>query len=258
MDIKTYIQSGLIEQYVLGLANAEEAAELEELRNKYPEVNEAVLNFEKDFEDHLLKHQINPPAYIQTQLEQQLFGNNSERAVSINSSTKQSSVVNLWRFLAAACIVLLIVSTALNFYFYSGYKNSKQQYQALLTERNTLQANNASYQQSLQMFEDSLMMRIEMKAMPGRGQNEATLLWDTKTKYVYVYASNLQQAPAGKQYQLWAIVNGKPVNAGMISSCAGLCKMDKIDHAEAFAITLENEGGTKNPTMTEMYVMGKV
>ena len=32
MDIKEYIQSGIIEQYVLGLASAEEVAELEQLR----------------------------------------------------------------------------------------------------------------------------------------------------------------------------------------------------------------------------------
>ena len=47
MDIIAYIQSGVIEQYVLGLATAEEAAELEQLRVQYPEINDAVLNFEK-------------------------------------------------------------------------------------------------------------------------------------------------------------------------------------------------------------------
>lgn len=258
MDIKEYIESGVIEQYVLGLANAEEAAELEQLRSAHPEINEAVLNFEKGFEEHLLKNQVHPPTYIKTELEQQLFGNDSAKILSINNSIKQSPLDSPWRYLAAACIVLLVVSTALNFYFYSGYKDSKQQYEALLTERNTLQANNASYQQSMQMFEDSSMMHIELKGMPGREQNEATILWDKISKYVYIYANNMQQTPVGKQYQLWAIVNGKPVSAGIVSNCAGFCKMKKVDHAEAFAITLENEGGAKNPTLTEMYVMGKV
>ena len=34
--------------------------------------------------------------------------------------------------------------------------------------------------------------------------------------------------------------------------------MKVINHAEAFAITLEKQGGSKTPTMSEMYVMGKV
>jgi hypothetical protein len=150
------------------------------------------------------------------------------------------------------------VSTALNFYFYSGYKDSKEQYEALLTERNTLQANNASYKQGLQMFEDTLMLRVEMKGMPGKEKNLATVLWDKNSKDVYIYVDNMQQTPQGRQYQLWAIVNGKPVDAGVISNCIGLCKMKKIDHAEAFAITLEKEGGSTTPTLSEMYVMGKV
>jgi len=43
----------------------------------------------------------------------------------------------------------------------------------------------------------------------------------------------------------------------MVGDCAGLCKMNVIDHAEAFAITLEKAGGSSTPTVTAMYVMGK-
>jgi hypothetical protein len=38
MDTQEYIQSGIIERYILGLANAEEIAEFEDLSNKYSEV----------------------------------------------------------------------------------------------------------------------------------------------------------------------------------------------------------------------------
>jgi anti-sigma-K factor RskA len=68
----------------------------------------------------------------------------------------------------------------------------------------------------------------------------------------------MDKIPPGKQYQLWAIVDGKPVDAGMVGDCEGLCKMKVINRAEAFAITLEKEGGSSAPTLTAMYVMGKV
>jgi len=35
-------------------------------------------------------------------------------------------------------------------------------------------------------------------------------------------------------------------------------KMKSFGKAEAFAITLEKEGGSPTPTMTEMYVMAKI
>jgi anti-sigma-K factor RskA len=263
MNIREYIQSGIIEQYVLGLANPEEAAELEQLRKEYPLLHEAVLDFEKSFEDYFIAEKTAAPKHIKILLETQLFGTNASATVNENNNNQNHSVpinnIGLWKYLAAASIILLIGSTALNFYFYSGYKNSQQQYQALLNEKNTLQANNASYQKALQMFQDTAMMRVDMKGTPGKEQNTATVLWDQKTRNVYLYAGNLQQAPSGKQYQLWAIVNGKPVNAGMVGNCeGGLCKMEKIEHAEAFAITLEKEGGSPVPTLTEMYVLGKV
>ena len=265
MDIKEYIQSGIIEQYVLGLASAEEAAELQQLRMQFPELNEAILNFEKAFEENIFASEMQPPAFIKSSLEKQLFGEDhltaaSEIASKPEPEKQSASVYNirLWRYIAAACIILLIVSTALNFYFYSGYKNSQNQYQALLTERNTLQANNTSYRESLQLLQDTSMLKIEMKALPGKGENIAVVLWSKESKDVYIYANGMQQTPQGKQYQLWAIVDGKPVSAGVIGDCIGLCKMTKIDHAQAFAITLEKEGGSEAPTLSEMYVMGKI
>ena len=34
--------------------------------------------------------------------------------------------------------------------------------------------------------------------------------------------------------------------------------MKSVDHPQAFAITLEKEGGNATPTMEEMYVMGAI
>lgn len=190
MDIKEYIQSGIIEQYVLGLADAVEAAELEQLRNEYPELDEAILTFEKEFETYSLQNPVTPPVFIKTAIEKQLFGeNDAQTIIPITTNEARSAPVyntRLWKYLAAASIILLIVSTALNFYFYSGYKNTKQEYQALLTERNTLQANNASYQQSLELLQDTAIRRVDLKALPGKGQNLATVLWNRNSRDVYV------------------------------------------------------------------------
>ena len=72
---------------------------------------------------------------------------------------------------------------------------------------------------------------------------------------------SLPAAPQGKQYQLWSIVDGKPLDIGMIDN-AFTGKVLKMKNTKAgsaaFAITLEKEGGNPTPTMEEMYVMGKV
>ena len=63
-----------------------------------------------------------------------------------------------------------------------------------------------------------------------------------------------------KQYQLWAIIDGKPIDAGMmdIEAPGAIHKMKSITGAQAFAVTLEKKGGSANPTMNAMYLMGNV
>ena len=81
------------------------------------------------------------------------------------------------------------------------------------------------------------------------------------TGEVYVDPTNMPTAPAGKQYQLWAFVDGKPVDAGMITSKDGkkykIQKMKTFGKAQAFAITLETEGGNPQPKGS-VYVLGKI
>jgi hypothetical protein len=60
MDINDYISSGIIEMYVMGLCSPEEKAELDLLRPQYPELNIAIVQFEKDFENNLLQNGTEP------------------------------------------------------------------------------------------------------------------------------------------------------------------------------------------------------
>jgi anti-sigma-K factor RskA len=96
--------------------------------------------------------------------------------------------------------------------------------------------------------------KINLKQLPGGNPAVVELFWNTKTKEVYVGGMQLPEAPSGKQYQLWAIVNGNPVDAGVLSE-AQLQKMKTFEKAEAFAVTLEKEGGSPTPTMEAMVVM---
>ena len=85
------------------------------------------------------------------------------------------------------------------------------------------------------------------------------LYWDGATGDVYVNLNTMPAAPPGKQYQLWAIVDGKPVDAGMYdnNSSIALHKMKTIPKAEMFAVTIENAGGSPTPTLDQMVVAGK-
>ncbi len=275
MNTQEYIQSGIIESYVLGMASSAEAAELEQLCLQYPEIKQALTDFESALEANALNKAIAPPP----QLKQQIFASLKSEFVTVENKVaekvstltppfQETKVVKMnqpSRFLAAASIILLVISGGMNIYFYSKFKETTQQYQALVLEKNTLQANNQIMQtksldmfNSMQMMTDPNMQKVSMPGIAGKESNYATVFWDMKSKDVYILPNKLPQPAVGKQYQLWAIVDGKPVDAGVISDCAGLCKMKNIPAASMFAITLEKSGGSETPTLSEMYVAGKV
>jgi anti-sigma-K factor RskA len=63
-----------------------------------------------------------------------------------------------------------------------------------------------------------------------------------------------------QQYQLWAIIDGKPVDAGVFDgNVASLLKMKEIGTgAVTFAVTVEPRGGKQSPTLESMQVAGNV
>lgn len=272
MDIQAYIQSGIIESYVLGLASAEESAELETLQLQYPEVSEAISEFSQLLEVQALENAIAPHADVKAKIMAAIKAEENRDTIIMsprdtdNNEDVSVKSIRLWRMVAAASVIMFIVSAGVNFYLYNRYNQKNDAYQALLSERNTLQANNQIYQTHLQQWQktaevlaDSAMTVVKMPGIAGKEQNLATVYWNTKNKEVYVRANNLPQPAKGKQFQLWALVDGKPVDAGTLDpGCEGVCKMKNIPRAQAFAITLENAGGSPTPTMEQMYVLGKI
>jgi len=68
----------------------------------------------------------------------------------------------------------------------------------------------------------------------------------------------MQTLPSDKQYQLWAIVGGQPVDLGVYQTGAAMQKMKNIEGAQMFAITIEKAGGSATPTLDQMIVAGPV
>jgi anti-sigma-K factor RskA len=271
VNSKEYIQSGIVEAYVLGLATQQERAELEQLMLQHPEIKDAITTFEENVEKAAFANAIAPKKVVKENLQQLLqseFATETPVVTMPTSTTISNKAVikpifsKQW---AVAAAILLIISAALNVYFYGKYKDANKQVYALLNQKNSLQANNENMQvkylelfNNLQLATDSSMIKVVMPGVKGLEQNMATVFWDKKTKDVYMMANKLPAAPAGMQYQLWALVDGKPVDAGVMGECNGMCKLKNIKQAQAFAVTLEKEGGSPTPNLAALQVLGKV
>ncbi|MEJ7735992.1 MAG: anti-sigma factor [Chitinophagaceae bacterium] len=274
MNIEEYISSGIVESYVLGLTEKDERAEFEKMCLLHPEIKAARDSFELLLEKQAMASTVQPPDKVKDNIFA-IIKNESLSSSRVITMSEPGSIqapvakINWMRYLAAAAVLLLIASTALNVYFFSQVNNYRSQYANLLAKQEQLASNNNSLEARLQSFESAIAMikdpNTDIVKMPGAPTSPvpgslATVYWNNRTKDVYLMVNNLPNPQSGKQYQLWAIVDGKPVDAGVFDTQTALTlvKMKNIPKAQAFAITLENAGGSLTPTMNQMYVIGNV
>lgn len=271
MKISEYIQSGIIETVVMGLADSKDVAELEQLRRQYPEVETYARECELWLEETAMKQATTVPAegrarFLQTlntlSTEQEDTTTDSGQTPVIPVTTTKPKTIGWGKWMAAAAIILLVISAATNIYLYQQYTKVNQAYADLnnlnteLAKQNKQQETQlTAYNKSAEIFASPDYIKVPMA---GKENYTATVFWNKKTAAVYLVAKQLPAAPKGKQYQLWALVDGKPVDAGVLENCGNICAAKNINEAQAFAITLENEGGSPTPNLEQLYVLGKI
>ena len=77
----------------------------------------------------------------------------------------------------------------------------------------------------------------------------------------YLDVIDLPAPPTNKQYQLWAIVDGQPVDMGVFDNAVGVKTFEAVPfiaNAQAFAVTVEDIGGSPTPSLETMVVIGNV
>lgn len=277
MTAEQYIQSGAIESCIMGLATEADWQELEQMMLQYPEVRAAKDAFDEKLEQENMAQAIDAPLATRQQIFHALqltedpelpatvvaLPENTAAQPSLAKTIPITAVpksIRWFRRAVAACFILLMGSVLLNFYYYSQSVSHKNEYDALLLKQNSLLAKNQALETGFNKVKDPMMKPVLMKATDVKQGCMATVYWDMRSKDVYLLVNHLPKPTSGKQYQLWAIVKGAPVSAGMLNmeDTVMLHKMSNIPQAEAFAISLEKTGGAAAPTMEEMYVMGKL
>ena len=287
MNIEEYISSGVLELYAAGALTAAEKAEVDQVAAQYPEVR-AELNIILDTLDRYAEiHAIKPPAALKNKVLDAVFrqetnssatketetspitgAESNARVIPIGRVANQAAASTAFKWLVAASLILLVLSNALSIYFYRNWKESEQNLQLALNTQQQyahnferVQQKLSANQKAMMLIKDANTLRIELKGVEKSPDSRVTVYWHRLTKDVYINVENLPAPPAGKQYQLWALVDGKPVDAGLLNGTdmsTDLHHMKDVQQAQAFAITLEPKGGSINPTLEAMYVMGKI
>jgi len=283
LDIEAYISSGILELYAAGALTTSEREEVEQMAKLYPEVKTELDLILDTFNQYVSLHAVTPPAYLKEKVLNAVNSHNQKnknldspetlasqgaRIIPMVKERSDAAASTAFKWLIAASITLLLVSNALSIYFYKNWKNTEQRLQLAEVSQQQYAQNIQQVRQQLTQKEQTLALvsdpvteQVVLKGVAKSPDSKVTIYWHQETKKVYLCVNNLPLPPSDKQYQLWALQDGKPIDAGVLNTADGLIAvqpMKNIAQAQAFAITLEPKGGNVSPTLDQMYVMGTI
>ena len=265
METREIISSGLIELYASGLATAEQARDVEAWIKQYTEVAAELEEIEAGISAYARAHAIEPDTSVKEKLFARINDQRRTETVFLNTNGKLAAMnvtVSYWKWAAAAAVILLFGSVALNVSTYSKYNIANRDLQQSQKMFADLQQQKKIIDADMHIVQSKYSVPVSLHGLDAAPDAAAKIFWMQNTGEVYIDPSNLPDAPEGKQYQLWGIVDGKPIDGGMIlTNNRGdkyrIQKMKSFGKAQAFAVTLETEKGNLLPK-GPMYVMGKM
>jgi anti-sigma-K factor RskA len=261
VDIKKYIESGILENYILGLTSEQESREVRKYAAQYPEIRKELDEIERSLELYAEAKKVKAPAGLEAKILEEI--GNSADIPPKNLPNKGGN--NGFTFLLG---FLFLVTAVAAFWFYNRSQALKEANDDLKTQLDSLRFDCEQTRIDLRLLRDELEIiraggneTIIMKGTDKVPLARANIHWNQETEKSYLDIINLPTPPPDKQYQLWAIVNGVPTDMGVFDikiDSTVLQEVPFIENASAFAVTLEQKGGSLTPTLEEMVVIGNI
>ncbi len=276
-EVKAYIELGILELYVLGQLNAQESSEVEAMANKHPEVSAELAAIELALEAYALENAIAPSNALEDKILAQFT-----TTAPVTTSAPEPKVVPLYegqkdgtvrtlRYALIACSILLVLSLGALFSAHKDLSQANEQIATLSLDKekfastvSKLEFDKSGMENRIAMTETDEWATVKLAGVKDSPKAKMLVYWNKKDKSILInyVAMDLPKTDQAHEYQLWALVDGKPVSLGVFSSTdnakEAVKQMETIKKAQAFAVTIEPMGGSQNPTMEKMVVMGGV
>ena len=284
-NIQEYIESGILEQYALGELPAAEQAAVEAEAARHPEVRDELTQVQEALGFYAEAHAMAPPAAMRARVLSHVMEQIAPAAApSLASRSLRDDVDDLagpraatlgyapvtsYSNWAIAASVALLLSLGANFLLYTNWKKTsadlvamENQQARFATTTTVVQQQLGELRQQYDVLRSDNFRAVALAGTKTAPTAHAKVLFNPATHKVYVDVRSLPALPAGRQYQLWALDKGKPVDAGVLTVATatgeGIQHMKDIASAQTFAMTVEPAGGSVNPTLSTMTVVGNI
>lgn len=239
--IRIFLDSDLLEKYLMGTTSMEETLQVERYIAMHPEVRDSYNELQENLESYAKLHALKAPEGLKEQI-----------LLKIRQEKRSGS--KFYKYAVAASIAAIIFASA-SFFFYNQNKN--------LEEKNTI-VNNKIKDLEMDMKVQLEDLRNQYIVLNNPNTRKYSVNGNTKAKelkavaYInpvkklsYINVSHLPQLPQDQCFQMWAEVNGELVNLGVIKKFDDKEQLLALPYADKAIgyITIEPKGGNATPTV---------
>lgn len=274
MNVREYIESGVIEDYVLGLLTASERSEVENFLLHHSEIGVELESLTTSLSVFALLGAVEPKPYMQQRIWEVVgtpvatLTSYPDANITKSITSKSTFVFKSWLAYSTVA-VLAIVSVAAVFWANSANTQLKK----INAQIKTLQITNHELSQKVIALNSEIESNnsvydlpnkqiVELVGKSNKAKNSlAIAIWDQENGDVYLDIKKIPSNPKGTNYQLYAITQiGEEIKLGIINidKKKQILSVGKIKDAVLFKIVLENEKRNKSIRVNELFLDGKV
>ncbi|MFY0696449.1 MAG: anti-sigma factor [Balneola sp.] len=248
--------------FVLNSITSEEEKEFKSLLNNATQEQEQLYQDMQSIasEMALLAYDQKPSESVKEQLLEMAWASVHARGGSANIH-----YLSRYRISAAAAVLFLVSSLGLFFFNQNLETDLETQKELVVQKENTIRILETEVEQKSELLAILEARDVDLILMDGLEVNPngfGKVVWDKENGQALLQVANMPAVPTAKEYQLWFVINNQPFSAGVFAvndpERDNFFKIQELSQSAsqgAFAITLEPEGGSPQPT-GDMYMLG--
>ncbi len=239
--IKIFLDTDLLEKYLLGSTSDEESFQVERYIAMYPEVKDTYEELQNNLETFAKMHSIKTPEGLKERIITRVRGEKAGRK-------------RFFQYAIAASFAALLFAGAA-FFFYTQNQSLQEENDMVSNQIKLLEQNMKEQLEDVRnqfiVLNNPQTKKLTVKGNKKAKELKAVAYINPVKKLSYINVSKLPNLPENQCYQMWAEVNGEMVNLGILKESMdqdNLLPLPYSDTAIGY-ITIEPEGGNLTPTV---------
>ncbi len=245
-ELRTFLESDLLEKYLLGNTSEVENMKVEAYLEKYPEANKMYVELQENFEQYSRSYAAKAPEGVKQHV-----------LDTIRSEKPKTAAINWFSVAASVAAVFFAFST---FYLWNNNKLLKTDNTNVLAEIDVLRTNLMESDARFAEVKAELekLRNPDTKKYVMRGNRRAKKLKtvayiNAAEKLSLINVIDLPTLPEDKVFQMWADVDGKMVSLGILEKADNkLMSIPYKENASSYNITIEPKGGNDHATVENL------